>query len=114
MLRNIRAGNITAIVGDQHVSDGASLTFFGHPAATSTAAARLALKYDALLVATYGLRKADGLHFEVIVEAPIPTDTPETMTQELNDSLEAQIRAHPEQWLWNHRRWKLARNREPR
>jgi len=28
------------------------------------------------------------------------------MTQALNDSLEAVVRAHPEQWFWIHRRWK--------
>ena len=30
----------------------------------------------------------------------------ETMTQALNDHLEVQVRAHMEQWLWVHRRWK--------
>jgi KDO2-lipid IV(A) lauroyltransferase len=28
------------------------------------------------------------------------------MTQALNDSLEALVRQHPEQWFWIHRRWK--------
>jgi KDO2-lipid IV(A) lauroyltransferase len=32
-----------------------------------------------------------------------------TMTQALNDSLEAQTRKHMEQWFWVHRRWKPAR-----
>ena len=32
--------------------------------------------------------------------------SPEAMTQALNDSLEALVRRHPEQWLWIHRRWK--------
>lgn len=108
MLRNIRAGHVTAIVGDQHVADGAALTFFGLRAATSTAAARLALKYDAPLVPAYGLRRADGVHFDVVIDAPVAPDTPEAMSQRLNDSLEAMIRAHPGQWLWTHRRWKAA------
>jgi KDO2-lipid IV(A) lauroyltransferase len=42
----------------------------------------------------------------MVIEAPIPHDTPEAMTQALNDSLEAQVRAHMDQWLWTHRRWK--------
>lgn len=106
MLRNIRAGHVTAIVGDQHVADGARLSFFGRPAATSTAAARLALKYDAPLVPAYGLRLADGLSFDVVIDPPIAPDTPEAMSQRLNDSLETIIRAHPGQWLWTHNRWK--------
>jgi KDO2-lipid IV(A) lauroyltransferase len=28
------------------------------------------------------------------------------MTQALNDSLEALVRQHLDQWLWIHRRWK--------
>jgi KDO2-lipid IV(A) lauroyltransferase len=31
------------------------------------------------------------------------------MTQALNDSLAARVRAHPEQWFWIHRRWKPER-----
>ena len=33
------------------------------------------------------------------------------MTQALNDSLEAQVRANMDQWLWIHRRWKPAKRR---
>ena len=28
------------------------------------------------------------------------------MTQEVNDRLEAQVRARMDQWFWIHRRWK--------
>ncbi|MBF9058333.1 lauroyl acyltransferase [Rhodobacterales bacterium HKCCSP123] len=111
MLRNIRAGNITAIVGDQHVADGADLTFMGKRAATSTAAARLALKYDAPLVPAYGVRRSDGIHFDVVIDDPVARDTPERMSQSLNDSLERMVRAHPGQWMWTHRRWKAPRDR---
>ena len=46
------------------------------------------------------------MSFRVVLEAPVPHGTPEAMTQALNDSLEAQVRAAMEQWLWVHRRWK--------
>jgi KDO2-lipid IV(A) lauroyltransferase len=85
---------------------GAELSFFGHAALTALSAAELALRYDALLVPTYGIRQPDGLGFEVVVEPPVPPGTPEAMTQALNDSLEALVRRHPEQWFWIHRRWK--------
>lgn len=106
MLRFLRAGNTVAILFDQHVRDGAPLTFFGLPAATTLSPAEMALKYGALLIPLYGIRK--GERFEIVCEAPIPHSDPATMMQALNDSLEAQVRAHPEQWLWIHRRWKLA------
>jgi KDO2-lipid IV(A) lauroyltransferase len=66
----------------------------------------MALKYDALLIPTYAIRQPDGLTFQIVVDAPILKETPEAMTQALNDNLEALIRRYPEQWFWIHRRWK--------
>ncbi len=106
MVRFLKGGGMLGMLIDQHMSHGAALTFFGHPAKTALSAAELALKYDALVVPTYGVRRADGLTFDIIVEAPIPHGTPEAMTQALNDSLEALVRRHPDQWFWIHRRWK--------
>lgn len=106
MLKFLKAGNAIAMLIDQHMTAGAPLRFFGHTAYTALSAAELALRYDALLVPCYGIRQADGLSFEMIVEPPIPHSTPEEMTQALNDSLEAQVRANMSQWLWVHRRWK--------
>ena len=91
---------------DQHMRHGEELTFFGQEALTALSAAELALKYDALLIPTYAVRRADGLSFDIIVEAPIAQGSPEEMTQALNDSLEALVRQHIDQWFWIHRRWK--------
>lgn len=106
MLKFLKAGNAIALLIDQHMSAGAPLKFFGHTAYTALSAAELALRYDALLVPCYGVRQPDGMSFEMVLEAPIPHTTPEEMTQALNDSLEAQVRANMAQWLWVHRRWK--------
>ncbi|WP_299963127.1 lysophospholipid acyltransferase family protein [uncultured Roseobacter sp.] len=112
MLKFLKAGNAIALLIDQHMKSGAPLTFFGQTAYTALSAAELALRYDALLVPCYGVRQPDGLSFEVVIEAPVPHTTPEEMTQALNDSLEAQVRAHMDQWLWVHRRWKQGRARD--
>jgi KDO2-lipid IV(A) lauroyltransferase len=104
MVKFLRGGNTVAILLDQYVHGGAALEFFGKPAPTSLSAAEMALKYDALLVPVYGIRKGAG--FDIIAEEPIPHSTPEAMTQAINDSLEARVRAHLDQWLWIHRRWK--------
>jgi KDO2-lipid IV(A) lauroyltransferase len=106
MVRHLRSGGMLGMLVDQHMRHGEELTFFGRPALTALSAADLALKYGALLVPTYAVRKADGLSFDIIVEPPIPTGTPEAMTQALNDSLEALVRQHIDQWFWIHRRWK--------
>lgn len=106
MVRFLKAGNAIALLIDQHMTAGAPLKFFGRTAYTALSAAELALRYDALLVPCYGVRQPDGMSFEMVLEAPIPHSTPEEMTQALNDSLEAQVRANMAQWLWVHRRWK--------
>ncbi|HBD90049.1 MAG TPA: lauroyl acyltransferase [Gemmobacter sp.] len=106
MLRFLRQGGMIGIVQDQHMKHAPVLSFFGHPAKTALSAAELALKYDALLIPSYATRKANGLDFDILVDAPIPTGSAEAMTQALNDHLEAHVRRHPEQWFWIHKRWK--------
>lgn len=106
MVRFLRGGGMVGVVLDQSMGDGALLSFFGQPALTSLSPAQMALRYDALIVPTYGIRRPDG-GFDMVIEAPIPHTTAEAMTQALNDSLEAQVRAHMDQWLWTHRRWKM-------
>ncbi len=106
MLKFLRSGGMTGFLVDQHMQHGAPLTFFGHKAHTALSAAEMALKYKALLVPIYGIRQPNGLDFRIQVDAPVPHSDPETMTQALNDSLEALVRAHMGQWFWIHRRWK--------
>jgi KDO2-lipid IV(A) lauroyltransferase len=106
MVRFLRSGGMLGLLMDQHMRHGAALSFFDHTAMTALSAAELALKYDALLVPTYGIRQPNGLDFRIVVEAPIPASTPEAMTQALNDSLEKWVRDHLDQWFWIHRRWK--------
>lgn len=108
-VRVLRSGGQGAMLIDQYFDGGARLDFMGKPAPTALSAAELALKYDALLVPVYGVRQADGVTFDILVEAPIPHSDAATMTQALNDSLTAQVQARPEQWFWVHRRWKPER-----
>ena len=106
LIKFLRAGNMGGFLIDQYMRDGADVTFFGKTAKTALSAMELALKYDALVVPTYGVRQPNGLDFKVICEAPIPHSDPRSMTQALNDSLEALVRQHMDQWFWIHRRWK--------
>ena len=106
MLRHLRGGGMLALVIDQHMGHGETLDFLGQPARTALSAADLALKFDAALVPGYCIRQPDGLSFRIWADAPIPHGDARAMTQALNDSIAAQVRAHMEQWLWMHRRWK--------
>ena len=111
MLKHLRGGGMVGILIDQRMAHGAPLKFFGQTAYTALSTAEMALKYNALVVPVYGRRLPDGLSFELIVEPPLQPGTPEEMTQALNDSLEAQVRTHMDQWFWVHRRWRGVRRR---
>ncbi|MBL3596384.1 lauroyl acyltransferase [Rhodovulum sulfidophilum] len=105
-VRHLRSGGMLVLLTDQHARRGAELHFMGQPALTALSAAELALRYDAELIPFYATRCPDGLSFEIEIEAPVARATPREMMQALNDSLEARVRRHPEQWFWIHRRWK--------
>lgn len=105
-VRHLKSGGQLVLLFDQHVHGAPALDFLGHPALTSVSAATLALRHDALLIPFYGLRKPDGVSFDIILEAPISHSDPETMTQTMNDSIAARIRANPGQWMWVARRWR--------
>ncbi|NPD14807.1 lysophospholipid acyltransferase family protein [Xinfangfangia sp. D13-10-4-6] len=106
MLRFLKGGGMLGVVLDQHMYSGVPLDFMGHQAMTSLSVAEMALKYNALIVPAYGIRRPD-LGFDLITEAPIPAGDPLVTTQALNDSLAAQVRKHPDQWIWMHRRWRV-------
>lgn len=108
-VRHLKSGGMLVLLFDQHVSEGDVLPFLGKPARTALSASSLALRYNALLVPFYGVRRANGLDFDITFDAPIPHSDPETMTRALNSSLEERIKKNPEQWFWVHRRWKVRR-----
>ena len=105
-VRHLRSGGQLVLLFDQHVFGAPSFDFLGQPANTATSAADLALRYGAELIPFYGLRRADGLSFDLVLEAPVPHTDARTMTQALSDSLAARIKADPGQWFWVHRRWR--------
>ena len=105
IVAHVARGGIVAILTDQFERRGAALDFIGHPAPTALVPAELAFRSKLPLVPIYGIRQLDGLHVQVVVEPPIPHSTVPEMMQAVNDSLAAQVRAHPGQYYWLHRRW---------
>ena len=109
-VRHLKDGGQLVLLFDQHVFGAPALDFLGQPANTALSAAELALRYDALLIPFYGIRQADGVSFDTVLEAPVPHSDAVTMTQALNDSLTARVEADPGQWFWVHRRWRIHDN----
>lgn len=94
---------------------GVRARFFGQPAQTNTATAKLARISGAAVVPYHPVRLPDG-RFELRIESPLegfPGRDLESATQRVNDTIEAHVRAAPEQYLWSHRRFKPSRRHEP-
>lgn len=106
LIRHIAKGGFGILLFDLHDKAGQPIDFLGKPAPTLTSAAEIALRTKALLVPFFATRHADGLHFDVEIEAPIAHTDPLEMTREMTRRLEARVQAHPEQWFWIHRRWR--------
>ncbi len=113
VLRALQDNELVAILIDQHIQpvDAVTVTFFGRPASTTSAAAALALRTGAPVIPLFCLPMPDGryrLVYEHPVEPPLP-DAPDPVTeftQRCTDVLEMYVRRNPEWWLWMHRRWR--------
>lgn len=108
----LRRREIVAMVLDQHEPGGLPTPFFGRPAATGTALARLARATGAPVVPAYLLRQQEG--FGLVVGDPLSLSYTDERSRDIHENtrlftaeIEAQVRRTPEQWLWLHRRWKL-------
>ncbi|WP_425102172.1 lysophospholipid acyltransferase family protein [Tropicibacter sp. S64] len=109
LIKHIKEGGMGVLLFDVFDGKGVVFDFMGQPAPTLTSAADIALRTNALLVPFFGVRKADGLSFDAIFEAPVPHGDPVEMMKEVTRRLEARISADPGQWFWIHRRWKPKR-----
>jgi KDO2-lipid IV(A) lauroyltransferase len=66
----------------------------------------MALKYNAILMPFFVVRKQRTSNFDLHIENPIEHSDPIRMTQEFNDRLESRVKDNLDQWLWTHKRWK--------
>ena len=114
MMKYLKTGNCIAVLFDQAMGKGEQLMFFGRPAYTATSVAKMAIKYDALLIPFFSERQKDGFNFNLYFGEPISNKDPKIMTQSLNDLLEERVRKNMDQWLWTHRRWKVPPNISPK
>ena len=105
-VRHLKEGGQLVLLFDQDVPGAPALPFLGRPARTALSAAELALRLNADLIPFFATRLADGLGFDVTLDAPIAPSDPETMMRQVTAALEARILAEPGQWFWIHRRWK--------
>jgi KDO2-lipid IV(A) lauroyltransferase len=85
--------------------------FFGRPAKTPRGGAVFALRFDVPVLFVGAYRQSNG-RYRLLVE-PIPVTHSGERERDVDDImirftriLERVVREHPEQYFWQHRRWK--------
>jgi len=112
MLRALRKGELLGMLIDQDTNvQNVFVPFFGRPAATPRAAADLVLRTGAAALVFLNHRGDDGVYRTTTEEVEVPRTGDDErdaveLTARMTERIEAAIRAHPEQWVWMHQRWK--------
>lgn len=109
----IRSGRWVAILGDQNAGKhGVFVPFFGIPACTYPLPATLAVRHGLKVYFAAAVRRAPGHRFDVLLRRYVRPDgldhrqAESHLLEAYHATLEAWIRAYPEQYFWMHRRWK--------
>lgn len=113
IVKIIKNKGVLALLTDQSATEDKDVyvEFFGRKVATFDAPAQLALKFSIPLVMFFIIRQNDGSYlieyFEVDYSMYSHSEKGVIdLTQHLSKLLEDKIRQYPEQWVWQHRRWK--------
>jgi len=114
VLRSLREGRAVGIVGDQNVRHGGVFVeFFGRPAATARGAALFALRtgspiFIGMAKRMPGFPQRYRVTFERLDFEPGGEMDQDVLrlTEAHTRCLESRVREAPEQYFWQHRRWK--------
>ena len=116
ILKALAANQAVGILIDQNASpaDGVFVDFFGLKACAGTGFAKLAAHSGAAVIPGFALWSEEERRYVLRFYPAVPMSGDAARdTQALQSVLEAIIRAHPDQWLWIHRRWKTRPQGEP-
>jgi KDO2-lipid IV(A) lauroyltransferase len=114
ILKALGRNEIVIFILDQFMGPpvGVKTLFFGVPTGTAMGLAVFQDRTRVPLIPAYNERLKDG-RFRIVFEKPIEFEDKGTreknnafMTQIYSDKIEQIVRAHPDQWMWIHRRWK--------
>ena len=111
LLAAFRRGALLGLLIDQDTRvQGLQVPFFGQLAHTPRAAEDLAARTSAPVFVGFIHRDPVGGHTLHTERIPGPA---EGLTARLTARIEAEIRAHPEDWVWMHRRWRRSAGAAP-
>ncbi len=114
VLRSLKRGRVVALVADQNIRrGGVFVDFFGRPASTARGAAIFALRTGSPIFLGLLRREKVSLPGYCLSLVPVefrPSGDQEEDVRRITEAhtrhLEETIRKAPEQYLWQHRRWK--------
>lgn len=111
LMAGMKRGESVALLVDQKYDQGPEVEFFGQPVNASPGAARLALKFGTV-IQPLSVVRLPGVRFRVTAHEPITVpDTGDKAAdvlagvQAVNRFVEDQVREHPVDWFWVHKRW---------
>jgi Kdo2-lipid IVA lauroyltransferase/acyltransferase len=122
LISAMRAGETVGLLMDTNMTppQGVFVPFFGIHACTAVGLARVALHTDAAVVPAFTIWDEKlgkyRVRFEPSLELVRTGDAEADAvanTALFTRAIEEQVRQHPDQWLWVHRRWKTRPPGEP-
>jgi len=108
LLSLFKNGSSIALMIDQRVTQGIKSNFFKHKAFTTTIPAQFIKKFKCKVVPIY-IERIKDVNFKLTIYEPLEysnNESIESITLNLNLSLEKMILRNPSQWIWSHNRWK--------
>ncbi len=113
MIKAFKENHHICVVIDQDIKNGVEIEFFDKKVIATNSTARLALKFNALLIPLFcqmnDFRNYTIKVYETIdpLEIKFKTNNKEQeLTQLQANIIERQILQNPSQWFWQHKRWK--------
>lgn len=122
LLAAMRRGETVGALMDTNMTppQGVFVNYFGIPACTAAGVAKVAMHTGAAVLPAFTIWDEALGKYRIRFEPAIATvitgdDAADTVanTQNYTAAIEREVRAHPDQWLWVHRRWKTRPPGEP-
>ena len=111
LVKALKDNRIVGLVVDQHNGTGIEVEFFSKKVLQTDSAAKLAIKFDAVIIPLFFQRKSFGKYDAIFYDGIEPKDFEgenqvKELTQAQTDIIEYQIKKDPSQWFWQHKRFK--------
>ncbi|OPX26661.1 MAG: hypothetical protein B1H07_03915 [Campylobacteraceae bacterium 4484_166] len=109
LMKALKNGRIVGLAIDQNNPKGIEVEFMGHRALMVDSVSRLAVKTDAIIIPVFFDNISFGkynINFLPPIE-PSGFDDIKKLTQKQADILGDYIYNHPDQWFWQHKRFKI-------